>query len=73
MRYGVVEMFPLLCVEVLELSGVLVLALVGHVSPQVELRLGLDKTQTNIRTTTEASANLSSVRHDHTKRHTHTH
>lgn len=41
-RYRVVEMFPLLPVEVLELGGVLVLTLVGHVSPQVELRLGLN-------------------------------
>lgn len=41
-RDGVVEMFPLLCVEVLQLRGVLVLALVGRVRPGVELVLGLD-------------------------------
>lgn len=41
-RDGVVEMFPLLCVEVLQLRGVLVLALVGRVRPGVQLVLGLD-------------------------------
>lgn len=35
-------MFPLLGVEVLQLGGVLVLALVGRVRPGVELVLGLD-------------------------------
>lgn len=41
-RDGVVEVFPLLRVEVLQLRGVLVLALVGRVRPGVELVLGLD-------------------------------
>lgn len=50
--YGVVKMFPLLRVEVLQLSSVLVLTLIGHVSAQVELGFGLnDNTNTNIRTT----------------------
>lgn len=41
---GVVEMFPLLCVEVLQLRGVLVLTLVSRVRPGVELVLGLNRT-----------------------------
>lgn len=41
-RDGVVEMLPLLCVEALQLRGVLVLALVRRVRPGVELVLGLD-------------------------------
>lgn len=41
-RDGVVEMLPLLRVEVLQLGGVLVLALVSCVRPGVELVLGLN-------------------------------
>lgn len=44
-RDGVVEMFPLLCVEVLQLGGVLVLALVGRVRPGVELVFGLSESK----------------------------
>lgn len=44
--YGVVEMFPLLRVEVLQLSSVLVLTLISRVSPQVELGFGLNSVQT---------------------------
>lgn len=40
---GVVEMLPLLAVEVLQLGGVLVLALVGHVRPRVEVVFCLRK------------------------------
>lgn len=41
-------MLPLLCVEVLQLWGVLVLALVSCVRPGVELVLGLNKAVTSI-------------------------
>lgn len=41
-RYGVIEMFPLLSVEVLELSGVLVLTLISRVRAQVMLGFGLN-------------------------------
>lgn len=41
LRDGCVEVFPLLAVEVLQLSGVLVLALVRHVCSKVQLGLGL--------------------------------
>lgn len=42
---GVVEMLPLLSVEVLQLGGVLVLALVDQVRPRVKVVLGLKKIQ----------------------------
>lgn len=47
-RYSVVEMFPLFCVEVLQLCSVLVLTLISHVSPQVVLGFGLNIYGTNI-------------------------
>lgn len=40
-RDGVVEMLPLLSVEVLQLGSVLVLALVGHVRPGVKVVFSL--------------------------------
>lgn len=40
---GVVEMLPLLAVEVLQLRSVLVLALVGQVRPRVKVVFGLRK------------------------------
>lgn len=42
---GVVEMLPLLGVEVLQLGGVLVLALVDHVRPRVKVVFGLKRIQ----------------------------
>lgn len=42
---GVVEMLPLLSVEVLQLGGVLVLALVDQVRPRVKVVFGLKEIQ----------------------------
>lgn len=50
--YRIVEMFPLLRIEVLQLGSVLVLTLIRHVSPQVELGFGLNGyIHTNIQST----------------------
>lgn len=40
---GHIEVLPLLCVEVLQLSSILVLALVCHVGSHIQLGLGLEK------------------------------
>lgn len=42
-RDGVVEMLPLLSVEVLQLGSVLVLALIGHVRSRVKVVFSLKK------------------------------
>lgn len=46
--YGVIIVFPLLSVKVLELGGIFVFTLICHVSPHVELGFGLNRNTNNM-------------------------